>query len=1157
MPLNLIFITPGDYTIEDNGIPGDNVSVIKDGSGVVIFTFVHPVDTLGFTVSTPGVNLTVNMTDSLGAADLTIGSLTDPAVTPDSITVKGVRTTGTVTLVANGPITEGGNDAGADIVAGQIVLSAQTGIGTGANAIETQAGAIEAETNTGGITLANFGSVQIGGISDQVDGLDVATSGDISVTNLGTILLSDETGVETVHGGASSGNVTLIANGFDSDIIATTNHDAINAPGGNIALQAGRDIGFGIIGTDFDNDVRARGGVTVNAGRDFLIDGFSDLASDDFGANTGGNVTITAGRNIHVRNVAGTDGSITAGGSSGADVILTTGAGGALVLDAPTSGSVSSLGGDVVVNADRILIAATSGIAASNGAVILRSATTGREIILGSAGDAALAVELSDAELGRIFTPNLTVGSDNGGNLTVISAITPVNAGNLTLRSHEDITVLAGITAAQSVRLIAGNNVFHQGGTINTSSFAAYVDSNLLGNDGGIGGYGLLLGSIVATSTVLNGASDADILRGAEGVEQVVHGYEGNDTITSSGEGTYFGDAGNDTVLAGLSSGLVDEVLDGGLGIDTLDTRSFTGDYIIDLAAGTSNFDYESFVNFENMVSGDGNDRIIGTSGANVIQAGNGNDIVAGGAGGDVLDGGADSDTVSYAGSSLGVFVRLFNNTAFGGDAGGDTIVGFENAAGSSQNDDLIGSVGSNVLDGAAGNDIVRGLAGADTLIGGSGVDTLSYAGSTLGVFVRLFNNTAFGGDASGDTISEFENAVGSSQNDDLIGSAGANMLDGAAGTDSVQGLDGNDTIGGGAGADTLDGGGGLDTLSYVGSSLGVFVRLFSSTAFGGDAAGDTIVGFENATGSSQNDDLIGSTASNLLDGGAGIDRVQGLDGNDTLIGGAGGDTLDGGAGIDTLSYAGSSLGVFVRLFNNTTFGGDANGDTISGLEYVTGSSQNDDLIGSADTNLLEGGAGNDSIQGLDGNDTISGGAGGDTLNGGNGIDTLSYAGSSAGVFVRLFNNTAFGGDASGDTISGFESVLGSSQSDDLIGSTGSDVLNGALGNDALQGLAGADAFRFTSAPGVGNVDTISDYVVADDTIQLENAMFAGLTAGVLAAGAFRTGAAAGDSDDRIIYNSATGALLFDADGNGAGAAVQFAALTAGLAMAASEFVVI
>src|SRR6185503_201948 len=129
MPLNLIFIQPGTYTIDDNGIPGDNISVIRDGTGTVIFTFAHPADALGFTVSTPGVNIVVNLTDSLNAANLTIGStdpdpLIGPPQSPDSIVMKNVVTTGTVTLVSNGAITEGGADAASDITAGALIMSA-------------------------------------------------------------------------------------------------------------------------------------------------------------------------------------------------------------------------------------------------------------------------------------------------------------------------------------------------------------------------------------------------------------------------------------------------------------------------------------------------------------------------------------------------------------------------------------------------------------------------------------------------------------------------------------------------------------------------------------------------------------------------------------------------------------------------------------------------------------------------------------------------------------------------------------------------------------------------------------------------------------------------------------------------------------------------
>ena len=51
-------------------------------------------------------------------------------------------------------------------------------------------------------------------------------------------------------------------------------------------------------------------------------------------------------------------------------------------------------------------------------------------------------------------------------------------------------------------------------------------------------------------------------------------------------------------------------------------------------------------------------------------------------------------------------------------------------------------------------------------------------------------------------------------------------------------------------------------------------------------------------------------------------------------------------------------------------------------------------------------------------------------------------------------------------------------------------------------------------------------------------------------------GAAAVDADDYLIYNSGTGALLFDADGNGGGAAVQFATLATGLALTVADFTV-
>jgi Ca2+-binding RTX toxin-like protein len=131
-----------------------------------------------------------------------------------------------------------------------------------------------------------------------------------------------------------------------------------------------------------------------------------------------------------------------------------------------------------------------------------------------------------------------------------------------------------------------------------------------------------------------------------------------------------------------------------------------------------------------------------------------------------------------------------------------------------------------------------------------------------------------------------------------------------------------------------------------------------------------------------------------------------------------------------------------------------------------------------------------------------------------------------------------------------------------LSGGAGNDRLYGGLGNDTLTGGAGNDVFVFNTAlNAASNRDTISDFANAsgnNDTIWLENAVFTKLTAtGALNGNFFHLGAAAGDANDYIVYNKATGALYYDADGSGAGHAVQIATLTSHPALTASDFTVI
>ncbi|TDT75640.1 Ca2+-binding RTX toxin-like protein [Litoreibacter halocynthiae] len=522
------------------------------------------------------------------------------------------------------------------------------------------------------------------------------------------------------------------------------------------------------------------------------------------------------------------------------------------------------------------------------------------------------------------------------------------------------------------------------------------------------------------------------------------------------------------------------------------------------------------------------------------------------------------------------------------GTTGDDVLVGGEGddtISGLAGNDNLDGQAGDDTVDGGAGNDVVRGCEGADTLTGGEGEDTLQYVGSTSGVTVDLNADgagmqSASGGHAEGDVVSGFENVYGSDFDDVLTGNTDDNVLFGYGGDDVIDGGTGNDVIRGGEGADTMTGGAGTDWLRYLGSNSGVTVDLtldaagFHQTS-GGDAEGDIASGFENIYGSDFGDTLTGDASANYIIGFGGDDVIDGGAGDDVIRGGAGADTLIGGDGVDDLQYEGSDAGVTVDLSLDgvaQTSSGDASGDIISGFENITGTEFNDMLTGNDDRNFLYGLEGDDTINGGGGNDVIRGGTGADTLVGGAGADLLQYAGSTAGVSIDLNADSAgfqqaSGGDAEGDIISEFENVYATNFDDVLIGNDarnilysydGNDTLDGGAGNDVLRGGAGEDTFVFSTTLGAGNVDRITDFAAADDTIQLDSSVFAGLDAGELSAIEFLSNdtGLAETADQRVIYDSVTGNLYFDSDGSGVAEGVQFATLSAGLVLDASDFII-
>lgn len=259
---------------------------------------------------------------------------------------------------------------------------------------------------------------------------------------------------------------------------------------------------------------------------------------------------------------------------------------------------------------------------------------------------------------------------------------------------------------------------------------------------------------------------------------------------------------------------------------------------------------------------------------------------------------------------------------------------------------------------------------------------------------------------------------------------------------------------------------------------------------------------------------LLGTPAGDGLDGAGGNDRLVGLGGNDTLVGGPGNDTLQGGDGADLLQ-------------------GDAG---------------NDVLDGGRGPDVMRGGPGNDSYAVDFAFDQIVEAAGG-----GNDVvrSTIDLSlGAELERLVLLGAARVGNGNALANVITG--NALGNV----LRGLGGNDVLIGAGGADLLFGGPGNDGFRLL-APG-GGIDRIADYD-AGDRIELSAAGFGG----GLAAGAplprltLHASNLASGPGAQVIYNGATGRLLWDADGAGGVAAVSLAVLTGAPALDAADFRVI
>lgn len=667
-----------------------------------------------------------------------------------------------------------------------------------------------------------------------------------------------------------------------------------------------------------------------------------------------------------------------------------------------------------------------------------------------------------------------------------------------------------------------------------------------------------------------------------DGADSFWRVLDGNDTITGplvaniapGAVSKIFGDGIN--ARAGVSTGGIDVIDAGDTQITVYGDVVFVGSQTAgapaviytggnDVIDGRASSNRTTLVGDADSVfaSGrlNGGDDIITVRSTAILPEAIGDAVIAEGVSGNVAEvfGGDDTFDASQ---------MMVATIDFGASMIGDVASqrGFANVTGGA--DKMFGSNGRDNLTGDCGNNSGVVIGGADEFHGNNGDDNIvgevfNAAGTIIGG-----NDIMFGGNGADRMFGEFANGFS------VILIGGDDKMYGEADNDFMRGQSGNDLLDGGTGVDTMEGGTGNDTY-YVddagditdetndGGGVGDYV--FASVSYTAAAGIERLYlqGTANisATGrTAQNDILVGNGGNNVLDGLSGNDLMRGGLGDDRYFVDNASDTTDetvGGGGIGDYVFATVSF-TAAQGIERLYLQGNAN------ISATGRAAQNDILVGNGGNNVLNGLSGNDLMRGGLGNDTyfvdsaldvtdeITGGGGtGDFV-----FASVSFAAAAGIERLILTGASAINGtgrDAQNDIL------IGNSSSNVLSGLSGNDTLIGGLGNDTLNGGAGLDVFRFdTALNSATNKDTITGFVAADDAIQLENAVFTALTiTGTLAAGMFNTGTAATQLDDRIIYNTATGALLYDADGTGAIAAIQFAALTTHPVISAADFVVI
>ncbi len=942
------------------------------------------------------------------------------------------------------------------------------------------------EVQMGTMTSLDLSSYNFSGFTDVSDTVNIKGDGDNETITGSGIQDSIEGagGADHLMGGA--GNDTLLGGAGNDTLIGGLGVDSLLGGADNDTFQESSDNSSGEVydggaGTDIIELLTDSGNQTLSLFYDTLIgiEGFKIT-----GANWG-DITISAAQLPSITSYDAT------GNTSDLTWFI-------VQMGTETSADLSGItftGFDGASNLSRILgDVDAEHMTGRNGRDSL-SGFDGNDTLIGGGGidrvyggDAndLLVVNSGDVEASEIYDGGagidaLGINATGGSGIFDFTSTSVVSLETLTFTGSQNAEVRIGVgqwissgftsvdASGQDVGIQAVLNIQMDGVTplLDLSS----VTVSGFTSDGSIDEI-MVTGS--ALGDTIFGSSNVDRLIGNAG-NDALFGNGGDDTLYGgTGVDSLSGGGDNDTFQINAGDNEAGETYDGGAGSDRL--------VVVDVPAGNTVFNLrdDTVISIESLLFLTGAAQM--TLQMNAAQLVGLDTVEAFGAptSGAVLDvrmGAVDNldlsgvNFTSFAGAGDKVLVTGDGDDDFiiGGDAqnvlrgysGADTLIGGNNADviyggngsdilfGSDGHDLLLGGDGSDSLDGGSGNDTVRGEAGDDILLansgtsildGGSGTDTLTIFGAPGGVTVDATGLGTLGADS-------FE-AISIER---LIGGAFGDKISEFAGLVEIEAGDGDDTVvsDGVAEADSFDGGLGIDTLDLSKHTVGQVLNLGTDLWNGHTEA----TNFENAVGGSGDDSITGVATGSNLDGGGGNDTLSGLGTADTLLGGTGNDILIGGGGGDEMNGGAS----------NDILSGDGGADTLvggSGDDILGGGSGNDHLSGGFQSDILSGSLGNDTLLGDSGNDLLDGGSGADNLDGGTGIDTLSYASDSSGVTVNLTTNTASGGNAAGDIITGFEDVLGGNGDDNLTGSASNNKIGAGGGNDTLNGLSGDDTLN-------------------------------------------------------------------------------------------------